>query len=109
MPAQQGWNAELRYFFPLWFSWAMASFSISFSLRMLPLNVCLQTRHTIPYDSPILVCTQEGNIHGIRELLRSGTASLNDVDPYGLGLLYVSNIDWTWNCSQKCSHLVVTV
>lgn len=83
--------AELRYFLPSWFSYAMASFSVSFTLRMFPLNVCLQTRHTVPYDSPILVCVQEGNVEGMRRILRSGTASLNDVDPYGLGLLYVRN------------------
>lgn len=81
---------ELRYFLPSWFSYAVARFSVNFSLRLLPLNVCLQTRQTIPYDSPILVCTQDGDIEGMRRLLRLGAASLNDVDPYGLGLLYVS-------------------
>lgn len=84
--------AELRYFLPPWFDCTIASFSVSFSLRALPLNVCLQTRHTIPYDSPILICAQEGDIKGMRKLLRSGVASLNDVDPYGLGLLYVSKL-----------------
>jgi hypothetical protein len=39
--------------------------------------------------SPILVCVQEGDIVGAKELLYSGKSSLNDVDPYGLGLLYV--------------------
>lgn len=34
---------------------------------------------------------RNGDIQGIRALLQSGSASLNDVDPYGLGLLYVSN------------------
>ena len=47
--------AELRYFLPPWFSYTMASFSASFTFRMLPLNICLRTRRTIPYDSSILV------------------------------------------------------
>lgn len=92
-----GSSAELRYFLPSWFSASIASFNVNFILRMLPLNVCLQTRHTIPYDSPILVCVQEGDTDGIRSLLRSGRASLNDLDPYGLGLLYVRNTDSDWN------------
>lgn len=92
-----GSSAELRYFLPSWFSGSIASFNINFILRGLPLNVCLQTRHTIPYDSPILVCVQEGDTDGIRALLRSGRASSNDVDPYGLGLLYVSNTYSDWN------------
>ena len=83
--------AELRYFLPSWFSYAVANFSVSLTLRMLPLNIRLQSRHTVPYDSPILVCVQEGNVEGTRRILRSGTASLNDVDPYGLSLLYIRN------------------
>lgn len=82
---------ELRYFFPPWFNHTIASFSASFTFRMLPLNISLRTRRTIPYDSPILVSVQEGNIEGMRGLLRSGTASVDDVDPYGLGLFYVSS------------------
>lgn len=81
--------AELKYFLPPWYSYAVANFGIRFTFRMFPLSVCLQTRQTIPYDSPILVSVQEGDIEGMRRILRSGTASLNDVDPYGLGLLYV--------------------
>lgn len=92
-----GSSAELRYFLPSWLSGSIASFNVNFILRMLPLNICLQTRQTIPYDSPILVCVQERDTEGIRSLLRSGRASLNDVDPYGLGLLYVSNTDCDWN------------
>lgn len=88
-----GSNAELRYFLPSWFSGSIASFNVNFILRVLPLNICLQTRNTIPYDSPILVRVQEGDTDGIRSLFRSEGASLNDVDPYGLGLLYVSNTD----------------
>ncbi|KAI9655254.1 MAG: hypothetical protein M1829_000667 [Trizodia sp. TS-e1964] len=100
-------TTELRYFFPPWFSYAVASFSVSFNFRMLPLNVCLQTRHTIPYDSPILVCVQEGDIEGTRMLLRSGTASLNDVDPYGLGLLYYAAY-YCWRGSGRKAAIEVS-
>ena len=52
-------------------------------------KIYLRTRNVIPYDSPILVCVKEGDIVGAKELLSSGKSSLNDVDPYDLGLLYV--------------------
>jgi hypothetical protein len=83
-------ETEVKYFLPSWFGYAVANFKVDFAVRFLPLNVRVCTLNTIPYDSPILVCTQEGNLEGIMRLLRSGAASLYDVDPYGLGLLYVS-------------------
>lgn len=82
-------TADLRYFLPTWFLSAVAEFNLAVSLHMIPLKIYLQTRNVIPYDSPILVCVQEGDTVGAKELLSSGKSSLNDVDPYGLGLLYV--------------------
>ena len=82
-------SADVKVFLPSWFLSAMASLNICFSLQMIPLRINVQTRNTIPYCSPIFRRVQEGDIHGIRELLLSGKSSLNDVDPYGLGLLYV--------------------
>ena len=86
---KQNLTADLRYFLLTWFLSAVAEFNLAISLHMIPLKIYLQTRNVIPYDSPILVCVQEGNIVGAKELLSSGKSSLNDVDPYGLGLLYV--------------------
>lgn len=43
----------------------------------------------LPYESPIFECVQNGDIDGMRRLLTSGTTSIDAVDPYGLGLLYV--------------------
>jgi hypothetical protein len=83
-------ETEVKYILPSWFGNAVASFRVDFAIRFLPLNIHIHTLNTIPYDSPILVCTQEGNLEGIMKLLQSGGASLYDVDPYGLGLLYVS-------------------
>ncbi|KAI3328112.1 ankyrin [Xylariaceae sp. AK1471] len=80
--------SELRYFLPTWVGNVLAGLNITVNFHLIPLTINIQSRHTIPYDSPILVCTQEGDIQGIRKLLKSGKASLNDVDPYGLGLLY---------------------
>lgn len=82
-------NADLRYLLPPWLSFVAGNLSLSYNLRRLPINITVQTRQTIPYDSPILVCTQEGDVEGIRKCLLSGEASITDVDPYGLGLLYV--------------------
>lgn len=42
-----------------------------------------------PYDSEIFICVENGDISGMRTLLQLGHASINAVDPYGLGLLYV--------------------
>lgn len=84
-------ETEVKYVLPSWFSSAVANFKIDLSVRFLPLNIHVRALNVIPYDSPILVCTQEGDHEGIMRLLQSGTASLYDVDPYGLGLLYVSS------------------
>lgn len=83
-------ETEFKYFLPSWFSYAVANFKVDLAIRFLPLNIHVRSLNTIPYDSPILVCTQEGDTEGIMRLLQSGAASLYDVDPYGLGLLYVS-------------------
>jgi len=50
-------------------------------------NTCPQ--YMVHYDSPILVCVQSGDIHGAQALFQEGLASIFDVDPYNLGLLYV--------------------
>ncbi|KAG8157693.1 hypothetical protein KVR01_012355 [Diaporthe batatas] len=42
------------------------------------------------YDSPIFICVQNGDVEGMRALWMSGSASLDAVDPYNLGLLYYS-------------------
>ncbi|WEW57922.1 hypothetical protein PRK78_003389 [Emydomyces testavorans] len=93
-------KTEVKYFLPSWFGYAVANFKVDFAVRFLPLNVRVRTLNTIPYDSPILVCTQEGNLEGIIRLLQSGAASLYDVDPYGLGLLYYASY-YCWRSSGK--------
>lgn len=85
-----GPTVDVGYLLPSWIGQGVGSFAVTFSLRRPPLNICVRTRHTVPYDSPILVCAQEGDVDGARKLLLSGQATINDVDPYGLGLLYVS-------------------
>jgi hypothetical protein len=83
-------GTEIKYFLPSWFSYAVANFKVDLATRFFPLNIQVRSLNTVPYDSPILVCTQEGDLEGIMRLLQSSAASLYDVDPYGLGLLYVS-------------------
>lgn len=46
--------------------------------------------HERPYDSKIFAVIQDGDVPAAISLLGSGKASIHDVDPYGLGLLYVS-------------------
>jgi hypothetical protein len=53
-------------------------------------NKSTYPRYIVPYDSPIFICVQLRDIHGARALFQEGTASIYDVDPYNLGLLYVS-------------------
>ena len=53
---------------------------------------------TRPYESPIFVSVQEGDISGVMALLRNGDASIHDVDLYGLGLLYVRYP--TFHCAE---------
>jgi hypothetical protein len=52
-------------------------------------QVFYRTPAIIPYDSPLFDRVQNGDIAGVRELWRRGQASVDVVDPYGLGLLYV--------------------
>lgn len=102
-------SAELRYFFPSWLMSTTVNFNMSFRLQVIPLNVSLQTRNTIAYDSPIFIAVQEGNVDAIRTLLCSGKASLNDIDPYGLGLLYVSSIRNRSSCLHSKKNLQIIV
>lgn len=53
-------------------------------------NPMPQTAITIPYESPIFRHIQEGDIRRSMELIDSGLVSVHSVDPYGLGVLYVS-------------------
>ncbi|KAK6835573.1 hypothetical protein RU639_002338 [Aspergillus parasiticus] len=41
-----------------------------------------------PYESPIFILVQNGDLTRVWSLLTSPQASIHDVDPYGLGLLY---------------------
>lgn len=50
---------------------------------------------TRPYESPIFVSVQEGDIPALFRLLETGQATVHDVDPYGLGLLYVRPPTWS--------------
>jgi hypothetical protein len=45
-----------------------------------------------PYGSPIFISVRDGDINKVWNLRVSKKASVHDVDPYGLGLLYVRYI-----------------
>ena len=81
---------DVNFFLPTWLTLNSVRFNLAFKMSRVPMSVSLQTRNTIPYDSPIHHAIQSGNIDDVKDILCSGKASLNDIDPYGLGLLYVS-------------------
>ncbi|EDN07610.1 predicted protein [Histoplasma mississippiense (nom. inval.)] len=64
-----------------------------------------------PYESAIFSVIQEGNIPTIVTLLQNGQASIHDVDPYGLGLLYYAAY-YCWKghgaakAMQVCARLI---
>jgi hypothetical protein len=55
---------------------------------MIAWELPLPTR--LPYDSEIFVHVQNGDLELTRRVLCDKSAHINTVDPYGLGLLYVS-------------------
>jgi hypothetical protein len=69
-----------------WFDSSYNHYSISLEATF---NKNTYPRYIVQYDSPIFICVQSGDIHGARALFQDGMASIYDVDPYNLGLLYV--------------------
>ncbi|OJD26159.1 hypothetical protein ACJ73_02469 [Blastomyces percursus] len=67
--------------------------------------------YTRPYESAIFNAIQDGNISMMTALLQSRQASVHDVDPYGLGLLYYAAY-YCWKghgaatAMQFCEQLV---
>ena len=55
----------------------------------------------LPYESTIFLAVQDGNIGSVRTSLASGMSSIYAVDPYGLGLLYVSSINIRVKCVKS--------
>ena len=84
-------QADMKYHLPPWLTINSIRFSLAFSIQRPPISISIETRNTIPYDSPIHLSILSGNIDKVKHLLCSRTASLNDVDPFGLGVLYVSS------------------
>ncbi|CAG8982700.1 hypothetical protein HYALB_00000981 [Hymenoscyphus albidus] len=70
------------------------SYSISLETTF---NKSTFPRYMIQYDSPIFICVQSGDIHAARVLFQDGMASIYDVDPYNLGLLYLLLLEMLWN------------
>jgi len=54
-------------------------------------NKTTHLQYIVQYDSPIFICVQSGDINGARALFQEGMASIYDVDPYNLGLLYYAS------------------
>ena len=58
-------------------------------LNNFPFYCSISTWNTVRYDSAIHIAIMKGNIKKIRRLLCSSSASIRDVDPSGLNLLFV--------------------
>jgi len=84
-------QADMKYYFPPWLTINSIRFSLAFSIQKPLISISIETRNTIPYDSPIHLSILSGDIEQVKYLLCSQTVSLNDVDPFGLGVLYVSS------------------
>jgi CTP:molybdopterin cytidylyltransferase MocA len=54
-----------------------------------------------PWNSPIFQCCLNGDLEGVRKLIRNGEASLLDVTPTGDGLITVSIIDDLYKFEAK--------
>ncbi|KAF2760484.1 ankyrin [Pseudovirgaria hyperparasitica] len=63
----------------------------------------LQAPVVMPYESPIFIHVQEGNIAESMKLITSGLVSIHSVDPYGLGLLYYAAYYCLHNCDLRTS------
>jgi hypothetical protein len=52
-------------------------------------QIFIRIPEMVPYDAPIVVSVQNGDIDEMRRLLISKIVSIDTVDPFGLGLFYV--------------------
>lgn len=78
--------AKIKFFFPSWF----IAVDMKIRLEVFPVHFCLwQTPRRVPGTSPIFRCIKRMDIDGVRGLLGSGEASVNDVDENGWGVLHV--------------------
>ncbi|PSR77195.1 hypothetical protein PHLCEN_2v8024 [Hermanssonia centrifuga] len=74
----------LKYFFPSWF----IAVDMKIRLESFPVQFCLQTPRRVSHTSPLFLAIAHSDIEGVRELLLSHRASVNDVDPHGRGVLH---------------------
>ncbi len=77
--------AKIKWFFPSWF----IAVDMKIRLQAFPVHFCLQTPRRVPETSPIFGCIQRMDIDGVRGLLGSAEASVNDVDEDGWAVLHV--------------------
>ncbi len=79
-------SAHIKYFLPTWF----IDVQMQIRFQKTPIQFILQTPRIIQKDSPIFQHARNMDVDGIRALLVSRCASVNDVDPNGDGILHVS-------------------
>ena len=67
-------------------------FTLIFRTHRRSIPVSVQTHNTIPYDTPIHHAIQNGQIEQAKAFSCSDSASSNEVDPFGLELLYAGSV-----------------
>ncbi|RDL31544.1 Uncharacterized protein BP5553_09753 [Venustampulla echinocandica] len=85
----------------IWFDSSCNGYSISLEASF---NKSTYPRYIVQYDSPIFICVQSGDIHGAQALFQGEKASIYDVDPYNLGLLYYASY-YCWRCNGAGSAI----
>ncbi len=97
--------AKVKFFFPSWF----IAVDMKIRLQAFPVHFCLQTPRRVPDTSPIFRCIMRMDIEGLKDLLVSGQASINDLDGDGYGVLHVRDkhiiVDMFLISSASTPHL----
>ena len=96
-------DTQIRFTLPAWFTETVAALHINLTLKMVSVQICIESLCTIPYCSPIFKYIEVGDLSGIQTLLISQKSSIRDVDPYGLGLLYVYTSPFELN-AEACVY-----
>lgn len=64
-----------------------SSYHLDLSSEML----AWRTPQRVPYDAAVFRAAESGDVRKVTDLIQTRQASIYDVDPFGLGILYVSS------------------
>lgn len=78
--------SQVKWFLPTWFVYVEKMIQLS----VFPVDFRIQTPRMVEWSSPVLSSAWKMDINAVDLLLKSGQATINDVNPHGDGLLHVS-------------------